>query len=234
MPAAHHWLWLSLMCDESIRKLLILAPPESAKTTWTISAFVGTYTGFYPERSVVIGSTSGEVAQKRSMSLRTTVETEAYRLTFPNVLPVKSAQGLKWAPNEWSLAPGGIPHPGRLHPTVAAYGTGGSVIGSRADLVIGDDLLDFDNTRTAHQRDTVSQWIHNSLLSRRKSRTGRVVMIGTAWHHADYYMQAEKEGGWVICRVPLLTEGDKFYAYITYPDGWTGNVLGEPVAGARL
>lgn len=234
MPAAHHWLWLKLMCDESIKKLLIIAPPESAKTTWTISAFLGAYTGFYPERSVVIGSTSGDVAQKRAMSLRTAVETDSYRLTFPGVLPVKSAQGLKWAPNEWSLAPNGIPHPGRLHPTVAAYGTGGSVIGSRADLVIGDDLLDFDNTRTAHQRDLVTQWIHNSLLSRRKSRTGRVIMIGTAWHHADFYSMARKDGGWVVCHVPLLTEGPEVYAFVSYPDGWAGPTLGDPVGMAQL
>lgn len=234
MPAAHHWLWLDLMTDERIKRLLIIAPPESAKTTWTISAYVGAYVGFYPERSVIIGSTSGVVAEKRSMSLRTMVESEAFRKTFPGVIPVKSAKGLKWVPNEWSLAPDGIPHPGRLHPTVAAYGTGGSVIGSRADLVVCDDLLDFDNTRTAHQRETVNQWIHNSLLSRRKSRTGRVIMIGTAWHHADFYSIARKSGTWVVCHVPLLTEGPEVAAHITYPDDWPYEKLGDPIGAGAL
>ncbi len=232
--AAHHTLWLRLLCDECITKLLIVAPPESAKTTWTISAYVGCYIGFYPEHSVIIGSTSGEVAEKRSLSLRALVETAGWQSTFTDVLPVRAAEGLKWSSNEWSLAPHGLPHPGRIHPTISAYGTGGSVIGSRADLVIADDLLDFDNSRTAHQRMLVETWLHNSLLSRRKSRIGRAIMIGTAWHHDDIYSKARKEGGWVVCHTPLLSDSPEVYATLTYPDDWPYERLGEPVATAEV
>lgn len=233
-PADHHWLWLRLMCDDRIKRLLIVAPPESAKTTWTISAFVGAYIGFYPERSVIIGSTTGKVAEKRSLALRTAIESAGWAKTFPGIRPVKSSQGLKWSTDEWSLAPNGEPHPGRLHPTVAAYGTGGSVIGSRADLVIGDDLLDFDNSRTAHQRRTVELWLHNSLLSRRKSRTGRAILIGTAWTHDDLYAKARSEGKWVICHIPLLSPGREVYANLTYPDKWPFETIGEPLAQANV
>lgn len=233
-PAPHHWLWLELMCDETIKKLLIIAPPESAKTTWALSAYVGTYIGFYPERSVIIGSTSGKVAEKRSLSLRQMTEDSTWLATFPEVRPVKSNRGLKWSTDEWSLAPGGNPRPGRLHPTVAAYGTGGSVIGSRADLVIADDLLDFDNSRTAHQRQFVESWLHNSLLSRRKSRTGRTIMIGTAWHHDDIYSKARRENGWVVCHIPLLSDDSQVFANLTYPDGWEFKKFGDPIGKATL
>lgn len=234
IPAAHHWLWLRLLCDVRIKRLLIIAPPEAAKTTWALSAYVGAHTGFYPERSVIIGSVSGPVAEKRSLSLRTQVESPSYRATFPDVLPVKSSKGLKWSTSEWSVAPGGRPRPGRLHPTIASYGTGGSVIGSRADLVVADDLLDFENSRTAHQRGLVEAWFHNSLLSRRKSKTGRVVVIGTAWHHDDLYSHARNDGKWVVCHTPLLEESTTFYAYITYPDSWPFERLGSPVARADI
>lgn len=232
-PAAHHALWLQLLTDENIKKLLIIAPPESAKTTWAVMAYAGCYVGFYPERSIIIGSTSGAVAEKRSLALRNLVDQPGYVKTFPSVLPVKGRGGyggLKWGTNEWSLAYNGEPTPGRLHPTLAAYGTGGSVIGSRADLVIADDLLDFDNTRTAHQRKLVETWLHNSLLSRRKSRTGRVIVIGTAWHHDDIYSKARKEGDWVICHTPLLSAGKDVYANLTYPAGYRGTILGQRVA----
>jgi hypothetical protein len=197
-----------------------------------LSAFTGCYVGFYPERSVILGSTSGPVAEKRAMSLRTQVESTTWQACFPGVLPVRASEGLKWLTSEWSLAPGGVPRAGRLHPTVSAYGTGGSVIGARADLVIPDDLLDFDNSRTAHQRQLVQRWMHNSLLSRRKSETGRVIMVGTAWHHEDIYTIARKEGGWVVCHTPLLAEGDKFYATVTYPDSWQHEMIGDVVAKA--
>lgn len=198
-------------------------------------AYAGAYIGYYPERSVIIGSTSGAVAEKRSLALRNLVDSPAYQKTFTNVLPVKSRSGkggLKWGVTEWSLAPNGMPTPGRLHPTVAAYGTGGSVIGSRADLIIADDLLDFDNTRTAHQRKLVETWLHNSLLSRRKSRTGRVIIIGTAWHHDDIYSKARKEGDWVVCKISLLSPTNEVYAYLTYPPSYRGEILGEPIAAA--
>lgn len=233
-PAAHHWLWLRLACDERIRKLLFIAPPESAKTTWLISAYAGCHVGVFPERSVIIGSASGSIAEKRSVSLRAMVEAPAWQMTFPDVQPIKAGEGLKWSTLEWSVAPGGVPRAGRLHPTIAAYGTGGSIIGSRADLVIGDDLLDFDNSRTAHQRQFVETWMHNSLLSRRKAGTGRAILIGNAWHHEDLYAKARREGGWVVCHMSILSESSRVYANLTYPDDWPYERLGEPVAQADI
>jgi hypothetical protein len=118
--------------------------------------------------------------------------------------------------------------PARLHPTVRGYGTGSSITGSRADFLLGDDLLDFDSTRTHHQRQLTKDWLHNSFLSRRKSKTGRVVLIGTSWNAADIYAEIRKEdSGWVVCHVPLLSEAeDGFYADITYPAGWEYEMMG--------
>ena len=222
-PAAHHALWLRLLCDERIGKLLIIAPPESAKTTWVISAFAGCYMGMWPQRSVIIGSSSESVAEKRSLSLRTMAQTAEWQATFPGV---ERARGMKWDSVEWSLAPNGLSTPGRLHPTIAAYGTGGSVTGSRADLVIADDLLDFENSRTAHQRGLVEQWLHNSLLTRRKSQVGRAIVIGTAWHWDDIYSHAQQAGGWVVCHTALLSESNEVYATLTWPDDWGYEVMG--------
>lgn len=230
-PAAHHWLWLTLLCDARIKKLLIVAPPESAKTTWTISAYLGCKIGFFPEASFIIGSSDGNTAKKRSLSLRTMTENAEWRETFPHVLP---AQGMTWDSMTWSLAPYGMPSPGRLHPTIAAYGTLGNITGSRANEVIGDDLLDFENTRTQNGRETVNTWVHNSFLPRRKSRVGRALMIGTAWHHDDAYSRARDAGGFVVCRTPLLSDGPDVYAILTYPDDWQYEKLGEPLGRAEL
>lgn len=230
-PAPHHKLWMKLICDERIKRLLIIAPPESAKTTWVVSAYCGLYMGVWPQRSIIIGSVSGPVAEKRSMSLRATVEDENWKTTFPGL---RRVHGLPWRTHEWSLAPDGIPHPGRLHPTLAAYGTGGSVIGSRADLVIADDLLNQENSRTPGSRAFVEAWMHQSLLSRRKSGTGRAVVIGTAWHHDDLYANLKRAGGWVVCHVPLLSESERVIATLTYPDEFEGEMLGKPVGSREL
>lgn len=229
-PAPHHWLWLRLMCDERIKKLLIVAPPESAKTTWALSAYLGCRIGFWPEQNNVLVSASGPIAEKRSLSLRAMVESPAWQATFPKVLPVKASDGLRWTTTEWSLAPQGMPQAGRLHPTLTASGTGGPVVGSRADLAIGDDLLDQENTLTKHQRDKVETWAHQTFYSRRKSNVGRVIMIGTAWHHEDIYSKAQREGGWVVCKMKLLNEGPEVYATVIYPDDWQYEKMGKPVS----
>lgn len=225
-PAAHHRLWLQLLCDDSIQRLLIIAPPESAKTTWTLSAFVGAFVGCFPERSVIIASSSGPIAEKRSISLRNVVSTRAWRMAYPNLAP---ALGLPWKSVQWSLAPGGIPHAGRLHPTLSAYGMGGSVVGSRADLIVADDLLDDKNTNTSYQRELAHHWFFTTLYSRLKSKIGRIVVIGTAWHADDLYARLRKSGDWVVCHTRLLAdEGQRQVAFLQYPDSFEGTRLGQP------
>lgn len=228
VPAAHHNLWLSLVCDLHVKRLLIIGTPESAKTTWML-AYAACLVGFYPEQPGIIAAVSGPVATKRSLALRQIIDSDEYRETFPGVV---RAEGLPWREEEWSVAPEGKAHPGRIHPTVSAYGTGGSITGSRARYVIGDDLLDLDNTRTQHQRNLVDTWLHTSLLSRLVARHGRAVIIGNTFHHDDAYARLRRNEAWVSCHIPLLSEGKRVTAMITYPDDYQGEPIGVPVAMA--
>lgn len=229
-PAPHHWLWLQLICDPAVRRLLIVATPESAKTTWML-AYAACLIGFHPEWPGIIAAVSGPVAEKRSEALRNLVMSAEFALTFPTVRP---AEGMGWRVHEWSVAEEGRPHAGRLHPTVSAYGTGGSVTGSRAQWLIADDILDYDNTRTQHQRNLVDTWLHTSLLSRVNARTGTVRMISNAWHHDDAVARLRRSEGWVVCHMPLLSEGPEVVATISYPDDFAGRPIGEPVGVAVI
>ena len=228
VPAAHHWLWLRLICDMDIGRLLIIGTPESAKTTWVL-AYAACLIGFHPEWPGIIAASSGPVAEKRSLALRNLVGSAEFQETFPTVRP---AAGMGWRADEWSVAENGRPHAGRLHPTVSAYGTGGSVTGSRARWLIADDILDYDNTRTQHQRNVVDTWFHTSLLSRLNAREGLVRVIGNAWHHDDAHARLRRSEGWVTCHIPLLSQGEAVEAVITYPDDFAGRPMGEAVGVA--
>lgn len=228
VPAAHHELWLRLICNVEIRRLLIIGTPESAKTTWMM-AYAGCLIGFHPEWPGIIAASSGDVAEKRSLALRNLVESAEFRETFPTVRP---AEGMSWRTHEWSVAEEGRPHAGRLHPTVSAYGTGGAITGSRGRWILADDILDYENTRTAHQRGLVDTWLHTSLLSRITAETGIIRMIGNTWHHDDAHARLRRSEGWVTCHIPLLSDGRDVVATITYPDDFTGRRLGEPVGVA--
>lgn len=229
-PAAHHWLWLKLWCNQAIRRLLIVAPPESAKTTW-LAAYMATQIAFWPERPRIYGGSAGAVAARRTLALRTLLERPDIREVFPGL---KRAEGMSYEAHQWSMAPNGQPHPGRIHPTLSAYGTDGPVTGSRAREAVGDDILDEKNTRTAYMRDHVHKWLHSSFLSRLIARTGRALIIGTSWHNDDPYERMKKDGSWVVCHIPMLSDQDEVYATITYPAGFTGETEGEPLAEMEL
>ena len=176
-----------------------------------------------------MAAVSGEVAAKRSQSLRLMAESPEFQATFPDL---KRAVGMKWTQEGWSNAPhGGLPRPGRIHPSFFATGVQGGVIGSRARLAVGDDILDHENTRTAHQREIFHDWFHKSFLSRRMSRVGRSIVIGTAWHHDDTYARMRNGGDWVVCHVPLLSESGSVIANVWYPEGYEGERLGTAVGG---
>lgn len=225
VPADHHWLWLTLMCDPSIKRLLITAPPESAKTSW-VQAYLACSIAFRPQRPYILAGATGPVATTRSLSLRTLVSSDEFLQTFPRI---QRAMGMEWTDSKWSVATGGRPYPGRIHPTMSSYGTDGAITGSRAALLVGDDILEEKNTRTAYQREKVWKWVHNSMLSRVLARVGRVIVIGTSWHYDDPYAKMRKLPGWVWCNIPMLSEGEDVMATISYPTGHVGRKLGRPM-----
>lgn len=233
-PAAHHRLWLQLLCDDRIERLLILAPPEAAKTTWIVSAWAGCRLGFWPEDPIIIASATGPIATKRTLALRQQTQTLAWQTTFPGVRRVDE---MTWHYNEWSIAPRGVARPGRLHPSCSAFGVDGSVTGARARIIVGDDIVTRENSKTQYQRDEVKTFISGTLAPRRLSEgRSRLIYIGTPYHPDDVYALFRSQGRYVICRTPLLQEHEPddegnvdrgVYAELEYPNDWPYEMLGE-------
>jgi hypothetical protein len=101
----------------------------------------------------------------------------------------------------------------------------GSVLGGRFDLVVGDDLLDLESTRTQQGREAA--WV--ALVSVHLSRLapgGRVWLAGTAWHVDDVLERAARLHGWHSERFPVV-EGN---GNPTWPERWPA----ERVEARRL
>lgn len=71
-------------------------------------------------------------------------------------------------------------------PSISTTGTGGAVLSKRADIVILDDLLNPENTRTPEAREKVRFWVSNVLRPVLEPKTSRQVVIGTVWYKGDY------------------------------------------------
>lgn len=228
-PYAHHLFWLELWCNADIKNLLIIAPPESAKTTW-LAAYIATQIAFWPERPRIYAGSAGVVATRRSLAIRTLLERPEIRELFPDL---QRTEGMAYEAHQWSMSHGPDPYAGRIHPTLSAYGADGSITGSRAQEAVGDDILNEKNTRTAYMREQIYKWFHLSFMSRVMARTGRALLIGNAFHADDLYQRLKKAGGWVIVTMPMLSDTADYWAQIYYPPDYEGKKLGEPVAEAE-
>lgn len=89
-------------------------------------------------------------------------------------------------------------------PSVVAIGLHSGILGARLDLLILDDVLDIDNTRTEQARKTTSEWVISMLFGRLDGVDARVILIGNAFHPEDLLHQLEKQPDWAAFRFPVL------------------------------
>lgn len=110
-------------------------------------------------------------------------------------------------------------------PTIQAMGVHGAVLGSRLDLILCDDILDYENTRTSEQRRELLEWFKATLLGR-LAPGGRILIVGTAWHPEDLLHMLAKSRVWHSVRYPVrLPNGT-----ILWPERWND----ARIAAARL
>ena len=70
--------------------------------------------------------------------------------------------------------------------TVTCVGVGGPVASRHYDVIIADDLVDEENSRTEAQRDKVKTWWYKTLVPCCEP-DGRIFILGTRYHHLDLY-----------------------------------------------
>jgi len=88
-------------------------------------------------------------------------------------------------------------------PSVQAVGVHGNILGARLDLVILDDILDYENTLTPRQRQDLWDW-YLATFAGRLTANAKVICIGTAWHPDDIMHRWEREKMWHTVRTPVL------------------------------
>jgi hypothetical protein len=76
-----------------------------------------------------------------------------------------------------------------------------NILGSRLDLVLIDDLLGIENTRTKAQRDKLELWFDDVVLTRveddwENQDYGRVFFIGNPWDSDDQMARLKARPGW--------------------------------------
>lgn len=194
--AAVHRTWHRL-ADEHDR-LMIWSSIESGKTSQLSIARALYELGKDPGLRVAVVSNTAGQSQKVLRSIKRYVESSPeLHAVFPALRP---------SVDQWTSSAITVKRPFvSKDPSIQAVGVHGNILGSRIDLLIVDDLLDVENTRTAQGREDCFAWLQAACLSRLTAK-GRVLVVGTAFHPEDVLHRLAKLPGWAAFRYPVLLE----------------------------
>lgn len=216
-PAQHHLLLcnaLDKVLAGEIKRLMVLMPPGSAKSTYATVRFPAYFLGKMGERGIITASFDEELATDFGRKVRNLVASPKYQNVFPHVTLAPDSR----AKGEWATTEGGF---------YFATGVGGSINGRRAGLGLIDDPL--KGRRAADQeivRKTTWGWYINDFRSRLWPDSP-IVLINTRWHTDDPAGRIlpeswSGESGWIEAR-----DGERWYVICLPAEAREDDVLGR-------
>ncbi len=165
-PALHHHLIcdaIDQLLDDQYDELIILAPPGSAKSTYTSVALPSYYMGKFPKGHILTASYSTELAEKWGRRVRNIVDTPRFKALFDVSLSKDATAATRWATQNGGEFYGA--------------GVGSGILGFRADLaVIDDPISGFEQAQSLTQLQKVHNWYETDFITRLKPN-GKVVLI---------------------------------------------------------
>ena len=228
-PARHHDLMiqeLEALARGENDRLMILAPPGSAKSTYVSTLFPPWFMAQQPETAVIGASHTAELAERFGRRCRNLIAEDAGALGYE--LKEDSA-----AAGRWDTTNGG---------EYFAIGVGGAVSGRRANLLVCDDPV---RSRAEADSQLVSdrtwEWWQADVLTRLKPNA-KVVLVMTRWSEQDLGGRIEqdtKNGGkpWRILRIPMTAETDdplgREPGELLWPEWFTSDMLAQAKRDAR-
>jgi len=178
-------------------RLLIWSHTESGKTSLMSIGRVLFELGRNPNLRVCIVSNTDGQAQKICLAVQKYIEqSEELHRVFPEL---RRAPDMPWNAHHLFVERATQ----AKDPSVQTCGIHGNILGARIDLLILDDLLDYENTASPTQRNDLWGWYHSTLEGRLTQRS-RVLCIGTAWHREDFMHRLAQSAAWVFRRYSVV------------------------------
>jgi predicted phage terminase large subunit-like protein len=199
-PAAHHLVVireLERLERGDIQRLLILAPPGSAKSTYCSIQFALWYLARHPDQIILCASNTDALAESFNRRRRSVaLHPEWCRLADTRL-----------AVDQQSLARFATEKGGGC----VAAGVGSSIVGLRSHLnVLDDPIRSFEEAQSATQLDKQADWWFSDFRSRLVPG-GKELVVSTRWARRDIagrIIDLAKNGDeqWTILRIPMVAD----------------------------
>jgi hypothetical protein len=212
--SALHRAWHELLDCQS--RLILWAPICHGKSQQISILRTVWLLGRDPSLRIVIASNAARQAAKFVRSIAQHIERNPrVREVFANLKP---ARGLPWNESMLTLERPGIAN----DPSVQLISQHGNILSTRADLIVVDDILDYESCRTEAQREDTIDWVANALLGRLSPQRGRMVICGVAQHAKDLMHELARRGPpWAAFRFGALdSQGEP-----RWPEKWSAEAL---------
>jgi predicted phage terminase large subunit-like protein len=193
IPARHHRLIaanLQAVAEGKCKRLMVLAPPGSAKTSYVSRLFPSWYFAFRPASSIIAVSHTQELSETNSGFVqritRDNSDTLGYGLQ-------NDAKGRWYTNNNCGYLAGSV---------------GSAILGFRANVaVIDDPIRSRQDAESETSREHTWTWFTNDLLTR-LTPDGAVILIATPFHLDDLMgrLLRVQEGDWKVLRLKAVCE----------------------------
>lgn len=220
VQAPMHASWHKL-CDQHDR-VLFWSHVEAGKTSQLAVGRVLWELGRDSRLRICVVSNTSDLAKKMTRQCGQYIEkSRELHEVFPHLVPTQDPS-LPWKSQALTVQREGM---GAKDPSIQAAGVHGNVMGSRIDLLVLDDVLDYENTHTPAPREDVWRWVKSTLFGR-LTENARVIVVGNAWHPEDLMHRLEKEERFYAFRFPVVGKAGE----LTWPERWPK----ERIEKARL
>lgn len=208
-PARVHQFWNRVVDDVIERrvrqnKILILAPPNCAKSTWNSLIRPCFHLGQHPDQNLLFMTSNDNMAQAFGTSVRMTLqESERHAEVFPDK-DCRPHRTRGWSGDGLYLR--GTPLASK-DPAYKAVGFGMSVMGARANGIILDDVLDQKQAESEIEQRKAINYYTKTVVPRLNTQSGWLLAVMTRFAEGDLggriIKLAQESGDWLIYRTPL-------------------------------
>lgn len=193
-PAPHHRAMVDFALDiiENKRSGIILAPRGAAKTTWLNTILLSWLIARRPDIRVGLFSQKAEKAEAMSAAIMSILSgLDEFIEVFGNL-----RGPWKWTAAEWLRKDS--PHFKTKDRTMVTGGAdqASSAVSKRFDLIVGDDLLDENNTYTIDRREKFETWFWKTLKPTQAAEGAATLIFGTRWTEDDIYQKLIEDNKW--------------------------------------
>jgi phage terminase large subunit-like protein len=205
--AVHHELQEFLTLHP---KALIELPRDHGKSFQVCCRIVWEL-GHNPGLRVKIVCATGAIAGERARFIRDAIESNRrVQLVFPEL-----RRDRPWAATSFAvIRPANV-----IGPSITAYGIGAGSTGTRADLLVCDDVVDVRALHNRAERDRVDDHFHDTLMNLLEPE-GRFWGLFTPWHGDDLNARLKKNPSYAHFRKAIGPEFEP-----VWPEKWPAEKL---------